>query len=199
MDNWLWRFQIFVEQHPLALLLGVALGLAGIPALIFVHELGHALAVKLRGLPLRQLKVGGQSNFILVVGGFRMELGRLKGAGDVGGYVRFESHRATPPDVLVIALAGPFANLVGALLTGWLELRYLHADPWIPVALLVLTWLGVVMVDGNLRPKGLTSDPTIWSDGLWVRVAWRQRHRRGPLWRDPNEATSIAPPAPTGG
>jgi membrane-associated protease RseP (regulator of RpoE activity) len=178
----------------LARRVGRNLGAAGLPVLIFVHELGHALAVKLRGLPLRQLKVGRTSNLILVVGGFRMELGRLHGEGDLGGYVLYDGRRATARDVLVIALAGPFPNLLGALLTGWLALRCLGAAPWLPIALVVLTWLGVVMVDGNLRAKHLAGDPTLWSDGLWARVAWRRRHRRGPLWPDPNEGTSIAPP-----
>jgi hypothetical protein len=149
-------------------------------------------------LPLRQLKVGKEANLVLVVGSVRMELGCFRGGGDVGGYVLYDGRRATPRDVLAIALAGPFANLLGALVTGWLAMRYLHAAPWVAVALVVLTWGGLVMVDVNLRPKGFASDPKLWRDGLWARVAWRQRHHRGPLWRDPNEATSVPPPRVNG-
>jgi membrane-associated protease RseP (regulator of RpoE activity) len=197
--EWLERFQSFMDRNSLGLLVGIALAMAGTPVLVFVHELGHALAVKLRGLPLRHLKVGRETDVIVVVGGFRMELGRLAGEGDVGGYVRWDGSRATPLDVLVIALAGPLANLAGALLTGWLALRYLGATAWIPSTLALLTFGGVGMAIVNLRATGAAADPTIWSDGLWVRVAWRDRHHRGPLWRDPNEATSIEPPATAAG
>lgn len=197
MDNRLWRFQIFLDEHLAAVSLGVALALLALPAVIFVHELGHAVAVKLRGLPLRQLTVGTQADLIVTIGGFRMELGRLWGKGDVGGYVRYDGRDATPHDAFVIALAGPLANLGGALVTGWLALRCSGA-PWLLAMLVMLTLSGVEMALASLRPRTMAGDPTRWSDGMWMRVAWRERHRRGPVWRDPHEATSIPPPAPAG-
>ena len=57
------------------------------------------------------------------MGGFRLELGRLLGAGDMGGYVTYDGRDATPADVLVIALAGPAANVAGSFVTGWPALR----------------------------------------------------------------------------
>jgi hypothetical protein len=154
------------------------------PLLVLVHELGHALAVKARGLPLHALKVGDRTDLIVSVGAFRIELGRLMGNGDMGGYVMYDARRVTTRDALVIALAGPAANLVGALVTGWLAVRFAGAGAgwFIPFTLVLLTVVGVWTALMNLRPAGVAADPSTWSDGLWARVAWRGRHHRGPMW-----------------
>jgi hypothetical protein len=152
------------------------------PLLVLVHELGHALAVKARGLPLHALKVGDRTDLIVSVGSFRIELGRLLGDGDVGGYVMYDARRVTTRDALVIALAGPAANLAGALVTGWLAVRFAGAGWFIPFTLVLLTVVGVWTALANLRPAGVAADPSTWSDGLWARVAWRGRHHRGPMW-----------------
>jgi Zn-dependent protease len=81
-----------------------------------VHELGHALAVRL---------TGGQIKTILVVP-FRLQLKprRLKlaaptGAGDIGGYVRYTLDRINARSKHgLIAAAGPAANIVLAMLAG---------------------------------------------------------------------------------
>jgi membrane-associated protease RseP (regulator of RpoE activity) len=194
--DWLESFQRFVDRGSLGgALVGLGLALLCTPGLILVHELGHALAVKARGLPLRQLKVGDQTDVILTVGSFRMEFGRLLGEGDVGGYVLYDGRRSTPRDALVIALAGPAANLACAVVTGWLTMRYAGTTPNIPLTLAMLTAGGVYVAVANLRPTGVAADPLTWSDGLWARVAWRGRHHAGPMWRDPNEETTVAPPS----
>jgi hypothetical protein len=191
--EWLIAFDRIMSQGSLSgALIGLALALLSSPLLIFAHELGHALAVKARRLPLHALGVGDRADVILTVGGFRIELGRLFGHGDVGGYVLYDGHRSTPRDTLVIALAGPAANLAGALLTGWLAMRFAHAAPNIPFTLAMMTIGGLWMALANLRQSG--EDPLTWSDGVWVRAAWRVLNRPGPLWRDPNDATSAAPP-----
>ena len=191
--DWLIAFDRFMSKGSLSgSLVGLALALLTPALLILVHELGHALAVKARRLPLHELRVGDQSDVILTVGGFRLELGRLLGRGDVGGYVRYDGRRSTPRDALVIALAGPAANLGGALLTGWLALRFAHATPSIPFSLTLMTIGGVWMALANLRPSG--EGPLTWSDGAWVRAAWRVLNRPGPLWCDPHDETSVALP-----
>ena len=45
----------------------------------------------------------------------------------MGGYVMYDARRVTTRDALVIALAGPAANLVGALVSGWLAVRFAGA------------------------------------------------------------------------
>jgi hypothetical protein len=154
------------------------------PLLVLVHELGHAVAVKVRGLPLQSLKVGDRTDLILTIGAFRMELGRLVGDGDVGGYVLFDGRRLTPRDALAIALGGPGANLLAAFVTGWLTVRFAGEMGTLPFALGLLTIGGVWMTLANLRPAGEAADPLTWSDGLWARVAWQGRHHRGPMWEE---------------
>jgi hypothetical protein len=165
-------------------LAGCLLAGVAVPLLVLVHELGHALAVKVRGLPLQGLKVGDRSDLIVTIGAFRLELGRLLGDGDMGGYVLYDARRVTPRDALVIALAGPAANLVAALVTGWLTIRLAGEAAILPFALALLTLAGLWMAFANLRPGGVAADPRTWSDGLWARVAWRGRHHRGPMWPD---------------
>ena len=152
------------------------------PLLVLVHEFGHAVAVKARGLPLHGLKVGDRTDLTVSVGAFRMELGRLVGDGDMGGYVMYDARRVTTRDALVIALAGPAANLMGALVTGWLAVRFAGAGWSLPFALVLLTVVGAWMVVANLRPAGVAANPSTWSDGLWARVAWRGRRHRGPMF-----------------
>jgi Zn-dependent protease len=152
------------------------------PLLVLVHELGHALAVKARRLPLQGLKVGDRTDLTVSVGAFRIELGRLVGDGDMGGYVMYDARRVTARDALVIALAGPAANLMGAVVTGWLAVRFAGAAWSLLFMLVLLTIGGAWTAVANLRPAGVAADPSTWSDGLWVRVAWRGRHHSGPMW-----------------
>ena len=164
---------------------GCLLAAVFVPLLVLVHELGHALAVKVRGLPLKALKAGDRSDLIVTIGAFRMELGRLIGDGDVGGYVMSDVRCLTTRDALVIALGGPVANLAAAVVTGWLTLRFAGEAAILPFALGGLTLAGVWMTVANLRPAGIAADPCTWSDGLWARVAWRGRNHRGPMWPAP--------------
>ena len=187
MPAWVYEFLSAFDRYMsqgsvVGSMAGLALALLTTPVLILAHELGHALAVKARRLPLHELKVGDRADVILAVGGFRIELGRLFGQGDVGGYVLYDGRRSTPRDTLVIALAGPAANVAGAVLTGWLAVRFAHATPSIPFTLSMMTVGGLWMALANLRPSG--EDPLTWSDGEWARTAWRALKRPGPLWRD---------------
>lgn len=195
--EWLERFQMFMDRGSFAdALFGLALAAAFAPLLVLVHEAGHAVAVRLRGLPLHGLSIGSDPILGLTVGGFRLELGRFTGKGDVGGYVAYDGRRATPVDALVIALAGPAANLVAAVVTGWLVLTG-WPEKGVTFVLATLTVGGIWMALANLRLGGEAQDPRTWSDGAWVRVAWRGI-RAGvggaPMWRDPADAVSVPPP-----
>ena len=195
ITEWLQAYQIYMDRQSTVGSLGtIAIALLALPLLIFVHELGHALAVRARGLPLKKLKVGDKSDVVLTVGGFRMELGRFTGKGDIGGYVLYDARRSTPADILVVSLAGPAANLLGAVATGWLARG---TGPDFAASLWLLTFWGVWLALANLGAHGKEEDPTTWSDGRWARVAWRGIRAgvgAGPPWRDPHESTSVPPP-----
>jgi Peptidase family M50 len=195
--EWLEQFQIFMDRGSFTdLLLVVFFATLGSPLLIFVHELGHAVAVRARGLPLHTLRVGDGATVAITAGNFRMELGRLLGKGDVGGYVRYDGRTASPLDVLVISLAGPAANVVGAAVSLWLATAM-----WSHGVVSVMLWLhtlgGVSVAAANLRLRGVAHDPLRWSDGLWARAAWhgvRAGAGAAPMWRDPHEGFSVPPP-----
>jgi hypothetical protein len=132
----------------------------------------------------------------LRAGGFRFRLGAITGNGHAAGFVVYDGARASPRDTLVIALAGPVASLAGALVTG------LAAGlVWPHVALSLYFGLatigGLICGVGNLRVSG--DGPESWSDGVWVRAAWRAMRRPSPSaggasWSDPREQTSVPPP-----
>jgi hypothetical protein len=195
--DWLEAFQMFMDRGSFTdLLLVVFLGTLSSPLVIFVHELGHALAVRARGLPLHAMRVGDEAELTIVAGHFRMELGRLLGKGEVGGYVLYDGRAATPLDALTIALAGPAANLVGAAGTAWLATT-MWSSGFVSVLLWLVTVSGVWVAAANLRVAGVADDPLTWSDGLWARVAWRGMRAgvgAAPMWRDPHEAASVPPP-----
>jgi membrane-associated protease RseP (regulator of RpoE activity) len=86
----------------------------GLPLLTLVHELGHAIAVRLRGLPLESIVVGNTDDLTFRTGAVIVRLGRVLQDEVPAGYVRYEPTRASASDVIVIALAGPLANLAVA-------------------------------------------------------------------------------------
>src|SRR4051812_16773547 len=89
--DWLEALQRFMDQGSLLdALLALGLGVAASPLLVLVPELGHALAARARGLPVKAVKVGDTKDVVVTVGAFRLELGRLLGEGDMGGYVLYD-------------------------------------------------------------------------------------------------------------
>ncbi len=169
------------------------------PGVVLIHEAGHALAAFALRRRVAELKVGDDVPVLaLRIGGFRMRLGAITGKGDVAGFIRYDGAEATARDTLAIAIAGPLASLAGALVTG-------AAAVWAwPLAglspLFALATLGgFICCVANLRVSG--DGPESWSDGVWVRAAWRvmrrpMPHAPGATWSDPREGTSIAPPRP---
>ena len=168
------------------------------PVIVLIHEAGHALAALALRRRVAELTVGDDVPVLtLRLGGFRMRLGAITGKGDAAGFIRYDGAGAAARDTLAIALAGPLASLAGALVTG-----VAAAWAW-PLAGLsqlfgLATLGGLVCCVASLRVSG--DGPATWSDGVWVRAAWRTMRRPTPhatraTWSDPREATSIAPPA----
>ncbi len=199
MADWIYQalesFQTFMDTGSLAdvILLLVISAIGGI-LLIAVHEAGHALAAVLTGNRVRELRVGHSDDLTLTAGSFRLRLGRLRDDSDTGGYVICDMTTATPWQAFVIALAGPAANLVGAMLTALLAVR---ADGMLSVGLFLWTFASLATAVANLRAKGDPDTPAEWNDGRLAQVAWAARRARpagSPPHRDPNTATSVPPP-----
>jgi hypothetical protein len=200
VPDWIYEalesFQSFMDKGSLLdaafMLVISALGAA---LVIAMHEGGHALAALLTGNRVHELRVGDTDDVTLAAGSFRLRLGRLRGDGDLGGYVIYDAGSATPRHVLAIALAGPAANVIGAALIAALALR---ADGMLSVMLFLWMLASLTTAIANLRPSGDPDTPATWSDGRWAQVAWTAR--RAPLppsaaSSDPNIATSAPPPA----
>jgi hypothetical protein len=189
-------FQTFMDKGSLAdAALTAGISAIGLLLAVAVHECGHALAALLTGSRLRELRVGDTDDVTVTAGTFRLRLGRLRGEGDVGGYVIHDARSSTPRHVLAIALAGPAANLLGAAVVAAFAVR---AEGMLSVALFLWVLTSLAMGVTNLRPHGDPDNPAGWNDGRWVQVAWRARH--APLvasaaYSDPNTPTSVPPPA----
>ena len=200
MPDWIYdaleSFQTFMDKGSLldaALLLGISA--IGAVLAVAIHECGHALAAVLTGHRVRELRVGGTDDVTLNAGGFQLRLGRLRGAGDVAGYVIYDGRSASPRHTLIIALAGPTADLLAAAAIGVLAVR---ADGLLSVVLLLWALVGLADAFVNLRPAGDPDTPAEWNDGRWVQAAWAARRAgsvEDPASSDPNAATSVPPPS----
>jgi membrane-associated protease RseP (regulator of RpoE activity) len=157
-----------------------------LPALVFIHELGHALMAKLLGHEVRELRVGDDDTGLAVHwGGFTLRLGPITGQRDYSGYVLYDGSRARLWHVLLIALAGPVASLAAGAAAA-VAMVALGSHPFI----LMLAMLGgIEMGLANLSARA--------SDGIQVRAAWRVLRNPEPpppRFADAHEATSVAPP-----
>jgi Zn-dependent protease len=153
-----------------ALVLMVA-GTIVAPLVVLIHEAGHAIAALALRRRVDELTVGDDDPFLTMrAGRFRLHLGAITGRGDVAGFVRYDGLGADVRSTFVIALAGPLASLAGAGLTAALAAR---AWPHVGLSLFLAlaTVGGLICCVGNLRVSG--HDPVSWSDGVWVRAAWR--------------------------
>jgi Peptidase M50B-like len=189
-------FQAFMDEgSPADVALMLVVSAIGTVLVVAVHEGGHALAALLTGNRVHELRVGDSDDVILSAGSFRLRLGRLRGDGDVGGYVIYDGRSATPRQILAIALAGPAANVFGAALIAALSLR---ADGMLSVVLFLWTLASLATAIANLRPSGDPDTPAQWSDGRWAQAAWAARRTpvaQSPAGIDPNAATSVPPPS----
>ena len=99
--------------------------LVGLAALIFVHELGHFLAARRCGVIVEKFSIGfGKKIFGTTSGGTEFIVAAIP----LGGYVKMKGEEineevneegsfsaASPQERLLIAFAGPFFNILFAL------------------------------------------------------------------------------------
>ena len=171
----------------------------GLPLLTLIHELGHAIAVRLRGLPLESLVVGDADDLILRVGGVILRFGRMLDDDTNAGFVRYDAADASPADHIVIALAGPAANLVVAPVFGGLAAIGGTSGPF-DACLWLLAVASVVLAVLNLVPSGTPGTSSLISDGRVVQLACAARRGRVLHWTEPAAeppAPSVAPEAPS--
>lgn len=158
-----------------------ALAVMTAPA-VLVHELGHAVAARMLAGGDVRMRIGLRDT------GLKLRLGGVTATLDpvgalVGGSVRFEPGRATIDDFILIVLAGPFASLLGALVS----LRLFAADgPYYGTADTFLWAFALVNLFGlaNLLPFRVRvtrrsplqgSDGRLVMDALALKRTLRQR------------------------
>lgn len=201
MPDWVYEFVkafvAYMDQvtlfDALALML---LSTTVVPFVVLIHEAGHALVAFALRRRVVELVVGDDAPLLTMrVGGFQLRLGAISGNGGAAGLIRYDGARASPRATLAIALGGPLASLAGAAGTGaaavwaWPDL--------LSVFFALATLAGLTCCVGTLRVRG--DGPASWSDGVWVRAAWRVIRSPAPVvpaavWSEPREATSIPPP-----
>jgi Zn-dependent protease len=110
------RFMNSSPGVPISLLY---LAIAAIPVTL-LHELGHAIAARrLLGGDV-QVSVGTAGKLAeMRLGQIAMSVNALSHPGKTAGIAEFDDSNATARDILLIALAGPAASLVGTALTAW--------------------------------------------------------------------------------
>jgi Zn-dependent protease len=177
-------FVAFMDRMTLgdALVLLVA-GTIVVPLVVLIHEAGHAIAALAQRRPVAELTVGDDDPVVTMrVGQFRLHLGAITGRGDVAGFVRYDSLGVDARSTFVIALAGPLASLAGAVLTA-ASAAWSWPHVGFSLFLALATVGGLICCVGNLRVSG--HDPVSWSDGVWLRAAWR-------VMRTPTPSASAA-------
>jgi hypothetical protein len=164
-------FQSFMDKGSLAdVAVMLLISAFGSLLLVGIHEAGHALAAVLTGNRVHEVRVGDTDDVTVAAGSFRLRLGRLRGVGDVGGYVSYDGRSATPRQVLVIALAGPAANVLAAAFIAPVAAR---AEGMLSVVLFLCMLASLMLAIGNLQATGDPETPAEWSDGRRAMGAGR--------------------------
>lgn len=109
----------FMDARPGFLVGLLYLAVAALPVTL-LHELGHAVvARRLLGGEV-QVSIGSAGKLAeLRLGQIALLVNALSHPGRAAGVANFDASRATARDVLLIALAGPVASAVGAVLSAW--------------------------------------------------------------------------------
>ncbi len=180
-------------------LLILVLGILGAFLVTVLHEVGHAAAAVATGRRVDELRVGDVDDIDIRWRGFRLRLGRLLGSSDAAGTVRMSGGEVTALRMLVVALAGPAANVLGALVAAPLAVR---AEGVLSLMIWLWAAMNLVAAVENLRRTGALDAQGEWTDGRIAWVAWSVLRHRPPTTCAcgvAHPATSNAPPGGTTG
>jgi len=168
-------------MHHLYFLLAIIIGLLVLSALVFVHELGHFIAAKSCKIRVLAFAIGfGRTLWSFKRGDTEYRVNAIP----FGGYVQMAGdsptqERSGAPDEFyskpiwqraVVALAGPMANLVFAILTLWAAFIYGMDRP----AFLDSARVGIVMKDSPAEAAGFLAGDTIVSINGAQISGWEQ-------------------------
>jgi Peptidase family M50 len=191
------------EPSNVDFLLGFGLSLLSVPVLVLVHELGHAIAAlgltagRVRVYVGRDPKLVGRAGRLELYFDLRPPKGGLSG-------VCLHAPPRTPLRQMAIALAGPLASALSAIVAVLAYLVTLSAaPPFVSLACLgTLFWAGLMFVLnlGEMESgRGQKGRRLLALDGETVGRAWRA-HRAGVQQfgerpSEPERPGSVPPPA----
>jgi hypothetical protein len=135
----------FMNSGPGLLAMLIYSALVAIPV-VLLHELGHAIAARRLVGGEVEITVGTAGKLANIrLGEVVMSINAVAHPGRPDGVARFDASRARFLDIILIALAGPAASLVGTIVTALL-LSAASPDGVVHDLLWVATALGVVGV-----------------------------------------------------
>ena len=109
-------FQEFMNLAPPLVLALIYLAIVALP-LTFLHEWGHAVAARRLLGGTVHISVGNAGRVAEIrLGQITTSINALSSPTGLGGYATFDASRATARDVVLIALCGPLASLLGLLI-----------------------------------------------------------------------------------
>jgi hypothetical protein len=127
------------------------LTIAAVPVTL-LHELGHAVVAMRRLREPVLVSVGSTGQLLRArVGRLTMTVNALGNPAQPGGFAAFDAARASARDIILIALAGPIASLLGAAIAAVAYSAAPTTGPWHDL-LWALTFSGVGSVILNVVP-----------------------------------------------
>jgi hypothetical protein len=109
-------FDHFMKSGPPLVLALIYIAITSMPV-VFLHELGHAVAARRLLGGSVHISAGNAGRVAeLRMGQITASINALSSHHQVAGYAEFDATRATARDVVLIALCGPLASLLGLLL-----------------------------------------------------------------------------------
>jgi membrane-associated protease RseP (regulator of RpoE activity) len=179
------------ESSTVAMLLFGVLAVTLWPAIVLVHELGHAVVARWHGVPVEEVVATPEGRTVSVrIGGIPVRIGlglkREYRSIEPAGWTKVGQREISDRAAIQIFLAGPIASgLFGVLM---LAVRVLLPPPEPLPAIFVLGGLSSIIGSAC----NLLADADGQSDGARIRQIRRMKHAQPP--EDPRAATSVPPP-----
>jgi Peptidase family M50 len=161
-------FQNLMDSQP-GLVGWVIAQLIVLPLTVLLHELGHAAMAVVRAQPDVRLEVGsGPIAWRGRLARIDMAVHPLVVPAGMGGAVSFDATRASATDVLLVALAGPVASLIGTVIA-WIWFASTPDDAGLASLLAVAAATGLFVTIVNLAPMSIRdrNGAVMWRTDGW--------------------------------